>query len=133
RISASDLESSLPCFGAAVREEHPIHTGDSRQPLRKRSRELVEKEVRRMNQPCRLFRDRLQYCAIPISQSIHANAGDEVEILASLGVIHIDVLTALEQQRNAIVSRQQKLRLFLFCLSQLHATITSVPTSILQV
>ena len=51
---ASQLERAFPGLGAAVAEKCFVQTGDLGQPLRQFRLELVEKQIRHVNQPARL-------------------------------------------------------------------------------
>ena len=131
REGTGQFQRAFPGLGAAIAEENFFQAGNLDELLRQIGLELVEKQVRDVNQLSRLA---LQYRfdrGMSVAERVDAQAAEEVEILLALRVPQIDALAAGEQDILAVVGRQQHFGFGTNDGSQVHAPSTSVPHSIL--
>ena len=127
--SASQLERAFPGLGAAVTEERFVQAGDPGQPFRQFRLELVEKQIRDVNQAAGLPLQRRLNHGMSVTQRVHPNPAQEVEIPLAPRIPQIDAAATFKQHTLAIIGGKQKLGFGTDHGGQAHATITSVPPS----
>ena len=88
-VAARELQARLDRFRAAVAEERARQTGELRQPRGRLRLERVVVEVRGVQQRGRLIGDRRREARMRVTERRHADARDEVEILAAFDVVEI--------------------------------------------
>ena len=126
---AGHLERAFPGLGAAVAEESLVQAGDPGQPLRQLGLELVEEQIRHVNQPARLPLQRGLDHGMRVAQRVHPDPAQEIEIALAARIPEIDAAPALEQHALAIVSGKQQLGFGTNDGGEAHAQMTSVPPS----
>ncbi len=127
RVSARQLHRRLPRLGSAIAEEGAVQTGPLGQPQRQFSLALVVVQVGNMHQFAALAFDSFKNCRVPVSQCVDANSAEQIKIPFPFFVDQIHARPVDEQDRIALVGRQQQLGLRRLNRFELHATITSVP------
>src|SRR5688572_2805099 len=71
----------------------------------------MKKEVRAVNHLARLLGNRTGEAFVPMAERADADAGEQIEIFTSLGVVHAHTLTAYEHDGCAAVGLDDVLRL----------------------
>ena len=107
-VRADHLQRTLHRLGSRVAEKRALQPADLGQPFRQRSLELVIVKVGAVNELRRLIPDRLHDARMPVSQRIHADSGDEVEIALPRQIVNIRPLSAAQNQRIPGVVLQKR-------------------------
>ncbi len=89
----------------------------------------MKENVGDMDEPSSLAFDRTLDRRMVVSERIHSDATQEVQILFPGGIPDVDALPAFEQNRQALVGGEEQLALHLRHRSKVHARSTSVPHS----
>ena len=98
-VAARELQARLDRFGAAVAEERARQPGQVRQPLGELALQRMVEQVRRVDQRLRLIGDRARQARMRVAERRDADARQQIEILAALGVVQTDALAAHERDR----------------------------------
>src|SRR6516165_10170316 len=88
-VGARQLESALDRLGSGIGEEGAIEAAHPRQTLGQKPLVGVIVQVRSVNQPGGLLTNHLHDSRMPVAQSVHADAGDEVEVTPALGIENV--------------------------------------------
>src|SRR5215471_18817475 len=104
-----ELKCALPGFGATVTEKCAIEAGDFPQAFRQFRLVLVIEEIRRVNQLAGLPLQHFLNRRMRMTERIHADSAEKIEIALAGRVPEIDTLATGEQDFLPIVSRQQEL------------------------
>ena len=77
---ACKLQACFDGFGSAVAEERAVQSGDRAELLRQTALILMVEEIRNVQRPLDLLAQHLFYGRMVVSQSIHADTCQEVQI-----------------------------------------------------
>ncbi len=102
------LDGAFHGLGATVREEDAIETRKLAQALGQLSLIFVVIKIRQVNDAGGLLADGLHDARMRMTQSIHTQAGNEVEILFAFEVVEKNTFAALEAYRIAVVGGEKK-------------------------
>ena len=105
-VAARELQARLDRFGAAVAEERARQPRQARQPLGELALQRVKEQVRRVQQRLRLLGDRARQARMRVAERGHADARQQIEVLAALGVEQTHALAAHERDRLPPVGLQ---------------------------
>ena len=86
-VAARELQARLHRLGAAVAEERAVEARQRREPLGELALERVVEEVRAVQQRRRLLGDHRGEPRVRVTERRDADAREEVEVLAPLGVV----------------------------------------------
>ena len=86
-IAPRELQARLDRFGAAVAEERARQPGQVRQPFGQAALQRVIEQVRRVDQRLRLIRDRAGQSRMGMPERGDADARQQIQVLAPLGVV----------------------------------------------
>jgi hypothetical protein len=86
-VAPRELQARFVGLGAAVAEERPRQPGERREPRRGLGLERVVIQVRRVQQRTRLVGDDRGQSRVRVTERGHADAGDEVQVLAAVDVV----------------------------------------------
>ena len=104
------LQRAFGGFRAAVGEKGPGQTAGFGNALRQRSLIFVVEQIRCVDQARRLFPYDRDNARMILSQRIHTDPGNEVEITLSAGIPHIWPIAACNHDRMAGIILEQILR-----------------------
>jgi hypothetical protein len=110
-VGTSQLESSLPGFGAAVAQEDAVETADFGEAKSEFGGVLVKKEVRGVEEAFALTVDRFFDGGVSVAQRGDADAAEEIEVVLAILVAEINALSADKQVRVALVRLEKQLTL----------------------
>ena len=102
-VTPGELQARLDRFGPAVADERALEARQRRETRGQRRLQGVVKEVRRVHQRCRLIGDRGGQARVSVAERGHADARQQVEIRAPVGVVQPDAFTAHEDHGRAAV------------------------------
>src|SRR5262249_4127047 len=108
-----------------------VHAGNLGQRRRQPRLVLVIKEIGSVHQQLGLLGQRLGQSGMRVPERVHADAAEQVKVLAALVIVNKNTPALAQQHRVALVGREQQLGFEFLYLLQFHATNTSVPDSIL--
>src|ERR1700704_518667 len=124
-----EFDRSLHRLGAAIRKEGAIESRKLAQPLRQLPLVLVVVEIRKVNGPPRLLPNGLNDARMSVSQSIHTQPGDEVQILFALKVEKENTFAPLKGNWVPIVCGKEIASLkFSDLIEAGHTSIVKLPT-----
>ena len=105
---AGEFDGSLDGFATAVREENPVQARELAEFLGQASLEFVVIEIGKVDGAGRLLANRFYDAGMGVAQSVDPKSGNEIQVAIPFPVEQIDSLATLEDDRIAIVGRQQK-------------------------
>ena len=108
-VSARHLERAFDRLRAGVREEAAIEAAGAGDSLRQPALILVIVKIGGVQNQRGLFANHLGEPGMGISQRVHANAGDQIEVPVAGGVLYVTAFAAMQDQRVAGVVLDQKL------------------------
>jgi len=100
-------------FSAAIGKKHAVHAGEFAKLLGEEALIFVVVQVRNVNQAGSLLADGFHDARMCVSESVDAEARDEIEVFLALKIKKKNALAALEGDWIAIVGLQQVLALAL--------------------
>ncbi len=110
-VAPRKLQARLDRLCAAVAEEGARQPRELRQPLGNLPLQRVKEQVRAVDHLARLLGDGVGEPLVTVAEGPHADAGEQVEILTALGVVHAHTLAADQHNRRALVGLDDVLRL----------------------
>ena len=93
-VGAHHFQSAFHGFGARVGEKGALQTADLREALGQRALVLVVIQVGAVDDQPGLFADDFYDAGMGVSQRIHPDAGQEIQVAAARRVIHITAFAA---------------------------------------
>ena len=110
-IAPRKLQAGLDGLRAAVAEERARQSRELRQPLGDLALQRVKEQVRAVDHLARLLGDGVGEPLVSVTERAHADAGEQVEIFASLRVEHAHALAADQHDWRAPVGLDDMFRL----------------------
>jgi len=106
-IDPRQLDRAFDDLGASIPEESAVESCQPTQFLGQRRLIAVVEQIRDVQQRLRLVAERGHDLRVGITQRVHRQAAQEVQILPAAIIIKITALTPDRQNRQAIVSGDQ--------------------------
>jgi hypothetical protein len=122
-VAHGELQGALVGLSTAVDEQGAVEApgGDGSDLLGEARLLLHVVEVRDVHHLRDLVLDRLHPSGVGVSQGVHGDARDEVEVLVALGVVQVASLPVGERQLYAAVVLEQVFRAQLFDFLEFHS------------
>ena len=100
-VRADHLERAFHGLRAGVGEEGALEAARLGQALRQRTLVLVIVKIGAVDQQAGLLADHLEEARVGVSQRVHADSGDEIQIAAAFRVVDVAAFAAGQNQRIA--------------------------------
>src|SRR5690606_35400511 len=130
-VLGRQLVGGLVGLGAGVGEEHPGGLAEQAdQPLGQQHLGLVQEQVARVRERRHLLGDGLDQRRVGVAERDDRDAGDEVEVLAAVGVPHAHALAPGQRhRRDAVVGHERPLEALVQAGHE-GTTIVPIPSSV---
>ncbi len=106
-IGPRELQSAVNRFSAAIREKDAVEARPLRELFRERPLKRIVKQIRSMNRAPRFASNRAHKPRMSMSERIHGNTGEKIEILAPIRVVHAATAASREYDRWALIRVHQ--------------------------
>ena len=104
-----EFERRLVRLGPGIAEEHPAGLPELvEQPFGQFDDALVDVEVRHMAECSELVRDGVDDRGMGMSERVHGDSAEEVEVAVTVGIPHVRTRATLEGERGGAVVVHQR-------------------------